>query len=201
MYLSGIIVCVIVAFVLTGLFFILKVHGEADLLDPKEKDAITRFLEHEEEELGHASAGISLPVYLFLRFALAVSLFAAGLVWFGNPWFAGAAGVVGFFVPRLMLGAVQIRNRKKFEERYARSLEQLSSSLRAGMSIMQAVGDVSACVFVHESIRRKYALLSSDLRMGVPIEDAFLRFAEGTDSQDAKDVAAAIAIQNEVGGH
>ena len=201
MYLTEILVCTVLASVLTGLFFALKVHDTASLLAPEEKDFITRFLEYEAEELRRASAGIPLSVYLVLRFVLAFALFGLGLAWLENPWFSAALGVVGFFIPHLLLGALCLRNRKKFEERYARSLEQLSSSLRAGMSIMQAVGDVASCVFVHESIRRKYALLSADLQMGIPLEDAFLRFAEGTDSPDAEDVASAIAIQNEVGGH
>ena len=37
--------------------------------------------------------------------------------------------------------------------------------------------------------------------MGVSVTDAFKSFAEGTNSQDAEDVALAIDVQNAVGGH
>ncbi len=50
-------------------------------------------------------------------------------------------------------------------------------------------------------MRKKYATLSSDLIMGIPVAEAFQRFANGTNSQDAEDVALAIDIQNEIGGH
>ncbi len=68
---------------------------------------------------------------------------------------------------------IRSQNKKKFEERYARSLEQLSSSLRAGMSIYQAVEDVANCKFLHENMRKQYAKMSSDLQMGLTIAETF----------------------------
>ena len=68
------------------------------------------------------------------------------------------------------------------------------------MSIMQAVNDVASCSFIHESIRKKYREMGMALKMGVPINVAFMNFAKGTGSPDAEDVALAVSIQNEVGG-
>lgn len=110
-------------------------------------------------------------------------------------------GLLGVLVPELTIQVLKKENEKKFEERYAKSLEQLSSSLRAGMSITQAVEDVANCKFVHESMRKKYAKISSDLQMGITVAEAFHRFEEGTNSEDAKDLAIAIDVQNDVGGH
>ena len=105
------------------------------------------------------------------------------------------------FTPRGIVALIAYDNQKKFEERYAKSLRQLSASLEAGSSILNAVTEVSACPFLHDTIRKKYAKLSSDLMMGVSVTDAFKSFAEGTNSQDAEDVALAIDVQNAVGGH
>ena len=57
------------------------------------------------------------------------------------------------------------------------------------------------CKFVHESMRKKYAKISSDLQMGLTVAEAFHRFEAGTGSKDAKDLAVAIDVQDNVGGH
>ena len=118
-----------------------------------------------------------------------------------NAVFSVLIGAFGLFTPRGIVALIAYDNQKKFEERYAKSLRQLSASLEAGSSILNAVTEVSACPFLHDTIRKKYAKLSSDLMMGVSVTDAFKSFAEGTNSQDAEDVALAIDVQNAVGGH
>ena len=52
--------------------------------------------------------------------------------------------------------------------------------MESGSSILNAVNEVANCAFLHESMRKKYATLSSDLIMGIPVAEAFLRFANGT---------------------
>lgn len=106
-----------------------------------------------------------------------------------------------FLTPEGIILIMKQKSTKDFEDRYARSLEQLASSLRAGLSISQAVQEVANNKFIHESIRAKYRRLSSDLQMGISVSDAFQRFADHSNSQDARDVAIAIDVQNEVGGH
>lgn len=69
------------------------------------------------------------------------------------------------------------------------------------MSIVQAVDDVANCTLLHDSMRKKYAQISSDIMMGITVGEAFRRFADGTGSPDAQDVAIALDVQNEVGGH
>ena len=118
-----------------------------------------------------------------------------------QPVAAVAAALLGLLLPEAVVAYMRYDMDRKFEERYARSLEQLGASLRAGLSIRRAVEDVAECKFVHETMRTRYAKLSSDLQMGLTVGEAFQRFADGTNSQDAADVALAIDVQNTVGGH
>ena len=118
-----------------------------------------------------------------------------------QPVAAVAAALLGLLLPEAVVAYMRYDMDRKFEERYARSLEQLGASLRAGLSIRRAVEDVAECKFVHETMRARYAKLSSDLQMGLTVGEAFQRFADGTNSQDAADVALAIDVQNTVGGH
>ena len=80
-------------------------------------------------------------------------------------------------------------------------MDQLGSSIRAGMSISTAVEDVAQCKFIHPSMRKRFAKLSADLQMGITVADAFQHFADDCGNEDAADIALAIAVQDTVGGH
>lgn len=195
-----IITMAVISILFFGLCAVLSVHRKNSVVPGSGDDFITKFVKSREERIGRA--GIMFPVSWYMRILVAAPAILAVLGWFATG--SGIAtvlfAVVGLLVPELIVRVMEQQAAKKFEERYARSLEQLGSCLRAGMSIMQAVDDVAACRFIHPAIRRKYMTLSSMLKMGVPVSTAFYRFAEGTGNPDAEDVALAIDIQNEVGG-
>ena len=185
---------------LIALYFIMKMHMKNSRIS-KEKDFIDMYIESIEKMI--EKAGVSLSIKTYLIILIVAPLITGIIVYFlsQNAVFSVLIGAFGLFTPRGVVALIAYDNKKKFEERYAKSLRQLSASLEAGSSILNAVTEVSACPFLHDTIRKKYAKLSSDLMMGVSVTDAFKSFAEGTNSQDAEDVAFAIDVQNAVGGH
>lgn len=185
---------------LIALYFIMKMHMKNSRIS-KEKDFIDMYIESIEKMI--EKAGVSLSIKTYLIILIVAPLITGIIVYFlsQNAVFSVLIGAFGLFTPRGVVALIAYDNKKKFEERYAKSLRQLSASLEAGSSILNAVTEVSACPFLHDTIRKKYAKLSSDLMMGVSVTDAFKSFAEGTNSQDAEDVALAIDVQNAVGGH
>ena len=185
---------------LIALYFIMKIHMKNSRIS-KEKDVIDMYIESIEKMI--EKAGVSLSIKTYLIILIVAPLITGIIVYFlsQNAVFSVLIGAFGLFTPRGIVALIAYDNQKKFEERYAKSLRQLSASLEAGSSILNAVTEVSACPFLHDTIRKKYAKLSSDLMMGVSVTDAFKSFAEGTNSQDAEDVALAIDVQNAVGGH
>lgn len=185
---------------LIALYFIMKIHMKNSRIS-KEKDFIDMYIESIEKMI--EKAGVSLSIKTYLIILIVAPLITGIIVYFlsQNAVFSVLIGAFGLFTPRGIVALIAYDNQKKFEERYAKSLRQLSASLEAGSSILNAVTEVSACPFLHDTIRKKYAKLSSDLMMGVSVTDAFKSFAEGTNSQDAEDVALAIDVQNAVGGH
>lgn len=185
---------------LIALYFIMKMHMKNSRIS-KEKDFIDMYIESIEKMI--EKAGVSLSIKTYLIILIVAPLITGIIVYFlsKNAVFSVLIGAFGLFTPRGVVALIAYDNKKKFEERYAKSLRQLSASLEAGSSILNAVTEVSACPFLHDTIRKKYAKLSSDLMMGVSVTDAFKSFAEGTNSQDAEDVALAIDVQNAVGGH
>lgn len=185
---------------LIALYFIMKIHMKNSRISI-EKDFIDMYIESIEKMI--EKAGVSLSIKTYLIILIVAPLITGIIVYFLSPnaVFSVLIGAFGLFTPRGVVALIAYDNQKKFEERYAKSLRQLSASLEAGSSILNAVTEVSACPFLHDTIRKKYAKLSSDLMMGVSVTDAFKSFAEGTNSQDAEDVALAIDVQNAVGGH
>lgn len=185
---------------LIALYFIMKIHMKNSRISI-EKDFIDMYIESIEKMI--EKAGVSLSIKTYLIILIVAPLITGIIVYFlsQNAVFSVLIGAFGLFTPRGVVVLIAYDNQKKFEERYAKSLRQLSASLEAGSSILNAVTEVSACPFLHDTIRKKYAKLSSDLMMGVSVTDAFKSFAEGTNSQDAEDVALAIDVQNAVGGH
>lgn len=185
---------------LIALYFIMKIHMKNSRISI-EKDFIDMYIESIEKMI--EKAGVSLSIKTYLIILIVAPLITGIIVYFlsQNAVFSVLIGAFGLFTPRGVVALIAYDNQKKFEERYAKSLRQLSASLEAGSSILNAVTEVSACPFLHDTIRKKYAKLSSDLMMGVSLTDAFKSFAEGTNSQDAEDVALAIDVQNAVGGH
>lgn len=185
---------------LIALYFIMKMHMKNSRISI-EKDFIDMYIESIEKMI--EKAGVSLSIKTYLIILIVAPLITGIIVYFlsQNAVFSVLIGAFGLFTPRGIVALIAYDNQKKFEERYAKSLRQLSASLEAGSSILNAVTEVSACPFLHDTIRKKYAKLSSDLMMGVSVTDAFKSFAEGTNSQDAEDVALAIDVQNAVGGH
>lgn len=185
---------------LIALYFIMKIHMKNSRMSI-EKDFIDMYIDSIEKMI--EKAGVSLSIKTYLIILIVAPLITGIIVYFlsQNAVFSVLIGAFGLFTPRGVVALIAYDNQKKFEERYAKSLRQLSASLEAGSSILNAVTEVSACPFLHDTIRKKYAKLSSDLMMGVSVTDAFKSFAEGTNSQDAEDVALAIDVQNAVGGH
>lgn len=185
---------------LIALYFIMKIHMKNSRISI-EKDFIDMYIESIEKMI--EKAGVSLSIKTYLIILIVAPLITGIIVYFlsQNAVFSVLIGAFGLFTPRGVVALIAYDNQKKFEEWYAKSLRQLSASLEAGSSILNAVTEVSACPFLHDTIRKKYAKLSSDLMMGVSVTDAFKSFAEGTNSQDAEDVALAIDVQNAVGGH
>lgn len=195
-----IIITYVLAVLLFALYFAAKEYTKESKLIG-EKDFIHFAIEKKDSQI--KAMGIPFTVDRYLKLLLIAPVISGAMFYYltENEFVSVMVVIVSCFLPEGVIHLLKYDSNKKFEERYARSLEQLSSSLRAGMSISQAVEDVAECKFLHPSMRKKYAKLSSDMRMGIPVKEAFNRFAEGTDSIDAKDVAIAIDVQSEVGGH
>lgn len=185
---------------LFSLFFIAKVHCSESRVNVGD-DFITVFLKDRERVIKKSGSRMAISTYLLI---LGISPLAVGaFVYFfsQNGLFSILMAFMGFLIPDIILMIIRNSTQKKYEERYARALNQMGSSLRAGLSIARAVEDVAQCKFVHPLMQKCFAKLSADLQMGLPVSEAFQRMADDCGNEDAQDVALAIAVQDTVGGH
>ena len=107
--------------------------------------------------------------------------------------------VIGFFLPRFFLSFQTGRRRNAFNTCLPDTLQLMSGSLSAGLSLAQSVDTV-----VNEGpepVASEFKRVLVENRIGVAIEDAFDGVAERFGSKDFAWVVMAIRIQRQVGGN
>lgn len=105
-------------------------------------------------------------------------------------------GVVG---PWVYLGMRRSKRRKAFNAGLPDTLQLISGSLSAGLSLAQSVDTVVR--EGPEPICSEFRRVLVETRLGVTIEDALEGLAERFDSKDFEWVVMAIRIQRQVGGN
>lgn len=166
-----------------------------------EMDFIDDLVTRKKEKLKRA--GGNFPFRYYASLLVFCPLFGGTLAYllFRDFAIAMLIAMVCLILPDVFVRVMANRQKALFERRYARALRSLASALRSNMTIQQAVEDTCHNIFIHESVRVGFRQIASDLKVGISVKDAFERFAKYTGSQDAWDVAAAIAMQHEVGGN
>ena len=132
---------------------------------------------------------------------IGLSLIAAVLV--GLFMQSPAAGVAAFAGALLLLAAlVQVageREKRRFENQLPDTLTLISTSLRAGYSLLQAVEAVAA--EAPDPTAREFGRAIAESRLGRPVVQSLEGIAERMRSEDFEWAVMAIEIQREVGGN
>jgi tight adherence protein B len=138
--------------------------------------------------------------WLLIHAGIFIGAGAVGLLVGGGSLFLGlvflAAGAV---VPWFWLGWKKSRRRKAFDGSLPDTLQLISGSLAAGLSLAQAVDTV-----VREGqdpIAGEFRRALVETRLGVGLEDALESVGQRFDSKDFAWVVMAIRIQRQVGGN
>jgi tight adherence protein B len=107
--------------------------------------------------------------------------------------------LAGAVVPWIYLGFKRKRRVKAFNASLPETLQLMSGSLSAGLSLAQSVDTVVR--EGNEPISSEYKRVLIETRLGVGLEDALEGVAERYDSKDFHWVVMAINIQRQVGGN
>lgn len=129
----------------------------------------------------------------------AVSILSGGQPGLLKVLFLGAlAPVIVFPLPRLYLRHLSIQRLAKFNEQLEDALLSMSSSLKAGFSITQAIEVVANDN--RRPISFEFTLLIQELRLGVPFDEALLTMSKRVKSQDLELVTMALITARQTGG-
>jgi tight adherence protein B len=106
--------------------------------------------------------------------------------------------VFGMFVPSFLVKKMQDIRNNKFASQLVDGLMFLSASLKAGLSLLQALE--SLVEEMPAPISQEFGLVVKENRMGVALEDCFLHLRERMDNRDLHMVITAILVARETGG-
>ena len=172
---------------------------------------LNRFTEAAEEEvkrrgmlsgvnsaLEQANIPMSSGEAVLALFGLAAVGGVFALVFNGPIWGAIAfGGLLLLFV--FLISFAGKREKKNFEKQLPDTLTLMSTSLRAGYSLLQAVEAVSA--EAQNPTAREFGRAIAESRLGRSVTDALDGIVERTQSKDFEWATMAIDIQREVGGN
>lgn len=127
-----------------------------------------------------------------------VALGATNFTWPKALFFAISAAIVAFPSPRLYLRYKRKKRLVMFNEQLSDALTSMSSALKAGFSINQAIE-----VIADENKRPisiEFRLLVQEIRLGVPLDQALENMVKRLGSDDFELVATAIITARQTGG-
>ena len=166
----------------------------------REKDLIDKFADSKKKQLYAIPGAISFKVYTVIMVAAPIILGGAVFLLTQSIISAVIGLAAGVIAPELIVRLQKSKSDKDFDEKYGRALKHMASTLRAGMTIQQAVDDICANPFLDEQIKDMFRQISADVKIGIPIAEAFKKVSDMRSTIDTRDVTAAVAMQSEVGG-
>ena len=147
-----------------------------------------------------AGSDLKSAEWLMVHVAILVGAGAVGvLLGQGNVVVGLVFMAFGAIGPWFYLGFRRTRRRKKFNAALPDTLQLMSGSLAAGLSLSQSVDTIVR--EGTEPVSSEFKRVLVETRLGVPLETALDGVAERFESKDFEWVVMAINIQRQVGGN
>ena len=148
-----------------------------------------------------AAAGLPVNPYEYMMIHLlgVIAISTLAVLFSGSMPTAIFVVAVGVVTPLLVVEAMVLRRQSTFNDQLPDTLDMLAASMRAGYGLQQAV--VAAGRETREPTASELKRVSSQVQMGMLLEDALSRMAERVGSAPFRWVVLAIAIHREAGGN
>ena len=147
-----------------------------------------------------AGMALKAPEWLLLHLGIAFGAGVFGLLLSGGSPIAAVFFLLfGLIGPWVYLGLKRSRRLKAFDSGLPDTLQLMSGSLSAGLSLAQSLDTIVR--EGQEPITSEFKRVIVESRLGVGLEDALEGVAERMQSVDFRWVVMAIRIQREVGGN
>lgn len=123
---------------------------------------------------------------------------AIGWLLVRHPLVCMVGGMIGVVLPRVAVRFLKGRRREQFARQLVDALLLLSSSLKAGLSLPQAIDEL-----VRECGRpaaEEFGLVAKETKMGVAFDDSLKRLLERMPSDELHLIVTAVLVARETGG-
>lgn len=150
-------------------------------------------------DLYQSRSGINITTYLLIALVAAVIFYVLTVFFVESKIIGIIAAVFGGFIPGQVVGLLKEVRRKQFDSQFIECLKAMSSSLRAGSTLLQAVEDVQRMITMPEIIRTELSMVLLDYEYRIPLEIAFGNMYKRTGADDVKSLALSIEISNKQG--
>ncbi|MGD9145063.1 MAG: type II secretion system F family protein [Anaerolineae bacterium] len=150
-------------------------------------------------DLARADLRLKVTEFLLLTALSVVLFFLLGYLLFDSLVMGLAAGVVGFFVPRIYVNVRKRRRLNAFNDQLGDTITLLANSLRSGFSIVQSMETVANQL--PEPISAEFHRVTQEIGLGLHYEEALNNMLRRVPSDDLDLMITAINIQGRVGGN
>jgi tight adherence protein B len=145
-----------------------------------------------------AQVDVTVGEVLAAAAVLALLAFTTTAAWSGSLLVGALAGPPAACAPMLWLHWQQGRVRARFERQLVDTVTVLSSSVRAGHSLLQALEHVAS--EAPEPTKSVFGLVVREVGLGASQEDALERLADRFQSDDLELIVSAVNVHSHVGG-
>lgn len=155
-------------------------------------------VEETEKQLDKMFIQVNRKKLLFWYAVTPLIMGLLGFIIFRNLGLALASAAVSFILPSLVLRSIKARRREQFRNQLPDGIMVLSSSLKGGLSLMQAIE-----VVVQEMpapFSQEFGLVLRENKIGVPLEESLKHLHERLHFEELDLVINAILVSKETGG-
>jgi tight adherence protein B len=153
------------------------------------------------ERLRQSGLGWSRTTYMGLCGVVGSLAYGVITIGIGLPRLAaaGLAVLTGLVVLHLYVGAKRNQRFKAFSNEFPNAVDVIVRGVRSGLPL----GDCLRVIAVEgqEPVKGEFKAIMDDQMLGVPVQDAMLRFAERMPLAESNFLATVIAIQSKSGGN
>ncbi len=158
-----------------------------------------RFSEKLQILILQSDTNITLGKLLFLSLAAAAVGAGVCAAFFSKLYVAAVVGLVCLFLPVVFLGFRRSRRVNAFNNGLADSIDMMSRSLRAGHSLVAAIGIVAEQAV--EPLKYEFGEVFKKQNYGLPIREALMQLLDRMPSQDLRVLVTGMLVQKETGGN
>ena len=156
------------------------------------------FIRHVGRMIVQAQVDVSIGEVIAAMAILGLLAFTLIAVWSGLLVVAVIAGALGVVAPIVWLHWRRRRVERRFEMQLLDTIALLSSSVRSGHSLLQALEHVTS--EAPEPTRSAIGLVVREIGLGASQEDALERLADRLPSEDLELIVSAINVHHQIGG-